>query len=273
MKRSMDWTLEDNMVDGLFFCSTLTGRRASHTPFVQTGEETPDTGAEAVKPDPGSSLEGPSGGMGAGCREWKCGVLWDCPPIPHSIGDPPTAPLLSDKLRSCCAADTNGCLDLRRPAFALDERVSAEWNRCPDSMAWSVRDSVAPLRRSSADWMPARIRRLSAGVGRRHPVTIRKASLMAGSMRRVWALRHQTGAWYSAVECTRARVTVRKVVAPAPQPDPASRLRSATRDVGFLRSDSRCRWYVSGLSNVTPSYLGSEQKGRFHCWSWLSAHV
>jgi len=30
----MDWTLED-MVDDLFICSTLTGRRGSHTPFVQ----------------------------------------------------------------------------------------------------------------------------------------------------------------------------------------------------------------------------------------------
>ena len=37
-------------------------------------------------------------------------------------------------------------------------------------------DSVAPLRRSAAGFMPARIGRLSAGVGRRNPVTIRKAS-------------------------------------------------------------------------------------------------
>jgi len=50
----MDWTLEDNMVDGLFFRATLTGRREGHTPFVQAGVETPDTGAEAIKPDPGS---------------------------------------------------------------------------------------------------------------------------------------------------------------------------------------------------------------------------
>jgi len=118
------------------------------------------------------------------------------------------------------------------------------------------------LGRSSAGWMPARIGRLSAGLGRRHPVTIRKASLMVGSMRRVWALRHHTGAQYSAVEWTRARVTVRNVVAPAPQPEPASRLRSATRYVSFLRSDSRCRRYVNDLSKVTPRYLGSEQKGR-----------
>jgi len=53
----MDWTLEDDMVDGLF-CATLTGRRGSHTPFVQAGAETPDTGAEAVEPDPGCSWEG-----------------------------------------------------------------------------------------------------------------------------------------------------------------------------------------------------------------------
>jgi len=33
--------LEDNMVDGLFFCSTLTDRSGGHTPFAQAGVETP----------------------------------------------------------------------------------------------------------------------------------------------------------------------------------------------------------------------------------------
>jgi len=56
MVRSTECTLEDNMVDGLFFCATLTGRRGSHTPFVQAGEETSDTGAEAFKPDPQALL-------------------------------------------------------------------------------------------------------------------------------------------------------------------------------------------------------------------------
>ena len=41
--------------------ATLTGRRGGHTPFVQTAAETPDTGAEAVKSNPGSSWEGHSG--------------------------------------------------------------------------------------------------------------------------------------------------------------------------------------------------------------------
>jgi len=50
--RSMDWTLENNMVGGAFFCATLAGRIGGHTPFVQAGAETSDTCAEAVKPDP-----------------------------------------------------------------------------------------------------------------------------------------------------------------------------------------------------------------------------
>jgi len=57
----MDWTLEDDMVDGLF-CATLTGRRGGHAPFVQAGAETSNTGAEAVEPDTGFSWEGHSGG-------------------------------------------------------------------------------------------------------------------------------------------------------------------------------------------------------------------
>jgi len=65
MRRSMDWTLEDDMVDGLFFCATLTSRRRGHTLFVQAGAETSDTGAEAVEPDPCSSWES---SQESGCR-------------------------------------------------------------------------------------------------------------------------------------------------------------------------------------------------------------
>ena len=60
-------------------------------------------------------------------------------------------------------------------------------------------------------------------------------------------VRMGTGAQHSAVACTRARVAVRSVVAPAPQPEQATRLRRATRDVRFLRSDSRCRRWASDL--------------------------
>jgi len=68
---------------------------------------------------------------------------------------------------------TNGCLDLRCHTFALDGQASTEWSRCPSSMTQRARDSMAPLQQSSAGWMPARMGRLSTGVGRRHPVTFR----------------------------------------------------------------------------------------------------
>ena len=68
MGRSMDWRLEDNMVDCLFFCVTLTGRRGGHAPFVRAGAEASNTCAE-VEPDLRCSWEGHSGKMGAGVRD------------------------------------------------------------------------------------------------------------------------------------------------------------------------------------------------------------
>ena len=46
-----------------------------------------------------------------------------------------------------------------------------------------VKESVASWRRSSAGWMPERTGRFSVGRKRRHPVTMRKASLRTLSMR------------------------------------------------------------------------------------------
>jgi len=54
------------MADGLFFYATLTGHRGGYTPFVQAGAEISNTGAEAVKADPGSSWKGHSGCVDAG---------------------------------------------------------------------------------------------------------------------------------------------------------------------------------------------------------------
>ena len=142
----------------------------------------------------------------------------------------------------------------RRHATALDGRVSAEWSRGPGSMARRPSDSVAPLRRSSAcgDWKVVHWCRTQAS-------SHNSQGVFDGGVDE--ALRHETGAQHSAVECTRARVSVRNVVAPTPQPEPASRLRSATM-FSFVWSNSRCRRYVCDLSNVTPRQLGSEQKGR-----------
>ena len=228
MRRSMDSTLKDNMVDGLFLCATLTDSRGGHTPFVQTWAQTSDTGAETVKPDPGFSLECHSGGLVPGMKMRSLVVvslvgLSAHPPFHWWSAQCAARMLLSDELMSCCATSLKG-VSIWSAVICSRWQVSAGWSRCPGSMARPARDSVAPMRRSSADWMPARIGRLSANVGRSHPVTIRKASLMAGSIKRV---RHQTGAQYPADECTRARVAIRRVVAPAPQPEPASQERDA----------------------------------------------
>ena len=84
--------------------------------------------------------------------------------------------LFSDELMSFCGASRDVCLDFICRAFAPSGEVSAEWSRCPGSMARRATASLAPLRRSSAGWMTARIGRLSVGTGRWHPVAIRKAS-------------------------------------------------------------------------------------------------
>ena len=189
MRRSMNWTLDDNMGDGLFFCATLTGRRRCHTPFEQAGAEMSDTSAEAVKPGPRCSWEGHFRWVGASVGDESaesCRVVGPprIPLVVHPVRHTYSM-LLSDSLMSCCAVGANGCLDLRRRTFALSGPVSAEWNRCLGSMARRARDSMTPLRRSSPGWIPVKMGRLSTGVGSRHPVTIRKASLMAWSIR--WA--------------------------------------------------------------------------------------
>jgi len=268
--------LEDDMLCRLFFCATFTGRRGCHTPFVQAGAETSNTGAKKIKVGPMLFLAGPFQKGGCWCRGWKDGVSWGCPTTPHSIGDPPTAPHVC----CCCQMNwwvvrrvTNGCVDLRRHAFALGGQVSVEWSRCPGSMPRRARDSVAPLRRSSAGWMSARIGRLSAGLGHRHPVTIGKASLMAGSMRQVWALRHQTGAQYSAVEWTRDRVAVRRVAVPAPHRSQQAasgvrRVMSASSEVtqGVGDTWATCPTLLRGI------WVRSRRAGFRFC-GWHLAHI
>jgi len=56
----------------------------------------------------------------------------------------------SYELMNCCAAGTNGCLDLRCRTFPFRGQVSAEWSRCPGSMARRGRDSVARIANTSS---------------------------------------------------------------------------------------------------------------------------
>ena len=87
------------------------------------------------------------------------------------------------------------------PLLAARGSVTCPGRMWPGSKELRLaKESVISWRRSSAGWMPERTGRLSVGVGRNHPVTMRKASLRTLSMRQVCALRHQAGAQYSAVE-------------------------------------------------------------------------
>ena len=90
---------------------------------------------------------------------------------------------------------------------------------------------------------------------------MRSALLLIGSIKRVWALSHQTVAQYSAIEYTRARAEVRRTEAPAPQVVPASRPINETLVPSFLRSDSRSCLCLRNLFSVMPRYFGVSENG------------
>jgi len=178
--------------------------------------------------------------------------------------------LLSDKLMSCCAAGTNGCLDLRRRAFVLDGRVSAEWNRCPDSMARRARDNVALLRRSSADWMPVRIGRLSAGVERSHLVAIPKVSLMAESVTRVWV-------WDTRQEGRNLQLNasgVRQLFATLFLQHPSQCQQGTSRARRAMPASCAMTQGVGDTWATCPTVIWARsRRAGFQCCSWLWSHV
>ena len=82
----------------------------------------------------------------------------------------------SDKLgNDFRAAGTNGCLDFSLSLLAACGSVTWPCRMCPGSKELRfAKENVASWRRqSSAGWMPEKTGRLSFGVGRRHPMTMR----------------------------------------------------------------------------------------------------
>ena len=173
MGRSIDWALQDNMMDGLFFCASLTGCRKGHTICVsRSGKVRHRWGG--IKPEPRCSWQGHSRRVGADESTESRSVAST---TPHSIGDPPREP------HFCCCCQMNWWAVVQRLQMsvsiwdAVNSHSMARW-------ALSGADTQAPygtacwrqcgLRQSSAGWMPARMARLFAGV-RRHPGTVRKA--------------------------------------------------------------------------------------------------
>ena len=179
----MDWTLEDNMIDGLFFCATLAGRRSGH--LCKQEQKRPTPVRERLRRGHRCSWQGHSRRVGRG---WKSRSALQTSRIP-SVTRPEyhISVIVLRWTDELLCSEHKWVLGYRCRAFPLDGQVSAEWSGCLGSMARRARDSVA-FRQCSAGWMLARMGRLSAGVGRRHPITVRNPSLMAGLMRRVWAL-------------------------------------------------------------------------------------
>jgi len=174
---------------------------------------------------------------------------------------------------SCWAASTHGCLDLRCCAFLLDGQVSAEWSGCQGFMGRRARDSVAPLRRSSVGWMPARIGRLSACEGHRNPVTVHKASFLAESMRQVWALWQQTRTQWYAVEWTRVRWLLATLLPQQPSPSQ----QAAARVLCMMSPFCEVTQGVGDMWATCPRLLrriwARSKMAGFHWCGWLSAHV
>ena len=90
MGRSMDWTLEDNMVDG-FFSAPHSQATEETIPRLYKQERKRPTLVRRRLRRTQAHLRGSFRECGWWCRGWKCGALWGCPSTTHSIGNPPTA--------------------------------------------------------------------------------------------------------------------------------------------------------------------------------------
>ena len=150
------------------------------------------------------------------------------------------------------AAGTNECLHLSCRCCPLSGNRILSYRRCSDSWAQRTKDSRAFWVQNSVGWMPDKIKRLSVGVGHRHPVTMGKASLMGLWKRRVWHCDtkpvHSTQPWNGPKQGWLCGVLWH----PHPQLNPINRFENPTQDINFLRSYSKCRRNVSALSSFTP---------------------
>jgi len=128
-------------------------------------------------------------------------------------------------------------------------------------MVWHAKNSVIPLQWSSTGWMPVRMGRLSTGAAHH-------TGIQSQFTRLFWWQGQWGGCEYSGTRQDHSTLLLNgpglRWLFPTLllQPKPASCLKSAPHDISFLRIDSRGQQYVSDLSNVTPRYLGLEQKVR-----------
>jgi len=133
MGRSMDWTLEDNMVNGLFFCATLTGRKEA-IPHLYKQEQKRLTSVRRRLSQTQACLGRVIPGVCVPVSGIKVRSLMGL--FAHSAfhwwsAHCAACMLLSDKLMSCCVADTNRvsrfevpCSSTRWAGERWDEQMS-----------------------------------------------------------------------------------------------------------------------------------------------------
>ena len=151
-------------------------------------------------------------------------------------------------------ASHTGCLDRRRTLGGLN--MSSKDGRFVFAWICPITLETASCRRKLAGTMLLRTGSHGSGVERRVPVIVLSVVFSWTSTRLTWALRHQTGAQYSATEKHSARAAVRSVDVCAPHVEPASLLMMLFLVRTFAAVFMRWSWYVSDRSRVTPRYTG-----------------
>jgi len=272
MGRSMDCTMKGNMVDNPFFCSTFRSHSKGNMHLCKQERKRPTLiwrRLSQTHPIFGRSI--PRGWVPtSGMKVQSLIVLSNHSAFLRWSAQSAALLLLLDELMNCCTRQVQMGVSIWDTVHSHSMgQVSAEWSCCPGLMARHARDSVSCSQLHSTGWIPVRIGRLSADVGRIHPVTAYKASLMTGSMRRVWAQQHQAGAQYSAIG-TGPRWLLATLL---PQPEPANRFRVRCVSSAFCKV-VRCigdTW--ASCPMLLRSFWDRSKRAGFCCWSWLLAHV
>ena len=177
MGMSMDWTLEVSMVHGWTFFATLISRRSGHTPFVQTGEETSDTSVEAVEPDPRCFWQGYCRGW-VGCESMGSRSAFQLLRIPSVIH-----PGYRTYVVVVRWTDELLCSVYKWVYRFEMSCIHIKMSRIHGAACYRESLECGSFATELSRLDAARVWRLSSNAGRRHPVTVPKTSVVAGSMR------------------------------------------------------------------------------------------
>jgi len=137
MRRLMDWTLENNMVDGLFFCANSQAAEQA-IPYLYKQELKRPTPVRRRLSRTHAVLGRAIPGGWCRCQGWKYQPLR----IPLLIRPVRRTYFVVVRWTVSCAAGTSRCLDLSCRAFPPSESMRAGWSRCAGFIARCARNRV-----------------------------------------------------------------------------------------------------------------------------------